>query len=408
MNRLFLLYSLCLLSFYSLFVHGFDLRVDNVKASLRDLPFKENINNAYDSAMAYKDYLRNKVEEVTINELEITGGKRLEILCSIDDYFYYLIHYLPTPLKTYILAHFDEQYPLHHRYSSFEERNEQFYLTIKALPPTIKKKAVVAKKELQNYLSTKPVTELKGIMDEYSSLWDSYINGDIKEQLVLTRKEVCDRLSTHRQSLQEYIDQGKIVKKLFGNPEQEQHHPQEMILQHWMGDMKRLVNLTIMQQKALKEWNHKVETGFLEAVTTLGPLRRLAEEMYDDAMNKTLESLVALEKKQVEGLAGWVNMSLASLNELDGYIASLPFSTTPDAVDKVKSKTDLIFTRCHNYLDDMKIVGDSMKALSTIQKVWSSAQKELDYSRWQWKYWVDLWNEQGVQAITHLFDDTIY
>ncbi|SAM08592.1 hypothetical protein [Absidia glauca] len=411
MNRLLLIYSICLLYVYSSFVHGYDLTLDGLQTTIQELSFKEYIHTAYDSALLYRDYLRNKVEEVTINELEKTNGSRLPILCSTDDYFYYLVRYLPSPMKTYVLDRYDERYPSQHRYSTSEERNEQFYLTIKGLPPTIKDKAVVAKDELQSYLSAAPDTGLYDMIDEYSFKWDHYIDSDIKTHLTATRKDLVDKLTTHRKMLQEYIDQGNVVVELFGNPEpvdqdKHQHHPYETTHHLWMGESERLSLLMNDQQKAYKQWHQTVELGFLDAVTTLGPLRRLAEEMFDDAMNKTLEALTTLQTTQVEGLAGWINLSMDSVDKLDRHLASLPLTTTPAAVDQMKREIDNVFARCTQFLDQIKVAADSQKTISSIGKIWSNARKELTYSRWQWKYWVNLWNEEGLNVILRLFSPT--
>lgn len=382
--------------------------MDGLQATIQELSLKEHIGTAYDSAVLYRNYLRNKIEEVTINELEKTNGKRLPILCSTDDYFYYLVHYLPSPMKTYALNRYDERYPSHHRYSTSEERNEQFYLTIKGLPPTIKDKAVAAKDELQSYLSAAPDTGLYDMIDEYTFKWDQYIDSDIKVPLAAARKDLISRLATHRKLLQEYIDQGNVVVELFGNPEpvgqdKHHHHPYETTHHLWMGNTERLSLSVIDQQRAYKQWHHTVELGFLDAVTTLGPLRRLAEEMFDDAMNSTLEALTSLETKQLEGLTGWINLSMDSVDKLDRHLASLPLTTTPAAVDEMRREIDDLFTRCNRFVDQIKVTVDAKKTLSSIDKTWSNARKELTYSRWQWKYWANLWNEEGLNAIIRLF-----
>jgi hypothetical protein len=314
-------------------------------------------------------------------------------------------------MKTYVLDRYDERYPSQHRYSTSEERNEQFYLTINGLPPTIKDKAVVAKDELQSYLSAAPDNGLYDMIDEYSFKWDHYIDSDIKTHLAATRKDLVDRLTTHRKMLQEYIDQGNVVVELFGNPEpidqdKHQHHPYEATHHLWMGDSGRLSLLMIDQEKAYKQWHQTVELGFLDAVTTLGPLRRLAEEMFDDAMNKTVEALTSLQTTQVEGLAGWINLNMDSIDKLDRHLASLPLTTTPAAVDEMKREIDNVFARCTRFLDQIKVAADAKKAISSIGKIWSNARKELTYSRWQWKYWVNLWNEEGLNVILRLFSPT--
>ncbi|ORZ25596.1 hypothetical protein BCR42DRAFT_400515 [Absidia repens] len=401
MNKI-LFYITYFLSIFVPLAYSYEFSVEGLKTSLQDFSAKIPFNATYETVLEYRDYLRHKVDEVNLNELQTTGGKRLPTLCSNDDYYYYFIRFIPSPLKSFVFNEVDDQKPFHLRHTS-EERHEEFYHTIKALPPAIHDRAVTAKNELGHYVSQVPSSGIHSINDQYSNIWNAYID-EMKDHFGKIKKDMDGAFNDHQQKLLEYIDQGLVVMELFDSVSNENKHLiYHDIYEQWVADKQRLEDILKQQQRSYNQWQNKIESGFLDSATTLGPLRQLAEDMYDNAMNGTIDLLDALMMKNRNKLADWSSLSRTSFQQLESIILSLPTTTTVDQLDEAKKDTSSILVRLDSVLNEMKSDGGAKTLVSAIDSIWYRARNELIYSRWQWKYWMDLWNEKGVYSIISFF-----
>ncbi|CAO3597528.1 unnamed protein product [Absidia cylindrospora] len=331
-NIFYITYFLCV---FVPFAHSYEFSIEALKTSLQDFSAKIPFNNTYEAVLEYHDYLRHKVDEVKLNELQITGGKRLPTLCSNDDYYYYFIRYIPTPLKSFVFNQDDDQLPFHSRHTS-EERHEQFYHTIKALPPAIHDQAVTAKHELEHYISQVPSSGIHSINDQYRNTWNAYID-EMKDHFGKIKKDMDSTFNDHQQKLLEYIGQGLVVMELFDIVSNENKH---------------LIYHDIYEQ---------IEAGFLDTATTLGPLRQLAEDMYDNAMNGTIDLLDTLMMKNQNQLADWNSLSRTSFQQLESIILSLPTTTTLDQFNEVKKDASFTLARLDIALNELKLMGMSRR-----------------------------------------------
>ncbi|KAI8089573.1 uncharacterized protein BX664DRAFT_359112 [Halteromyces radiatus] len=416
-----LLFITCLLSLYYPYTSAYDVSFDGLKAtfdhfSLQDFSLVDTAKTAYQYLITYHDYLLDTVENVNI-ELKENGGKRLPILCSADDYFYHMTHYLPVPIVSLIANKQRHDYGNHHysleqKYTP-EERQRLFATTVNTLPPALRDHATKAKAELEAFLILVPSSGIHLLINQHYTTWIGYLD-TLKSDLHSLRNAVTVSIDSQRQLLQDYIDQDKVemelseTERLIGNNS-------DLglvfdIYRQFSDDKLRMETIRMEQRNGIQQWQQDLESGFLDAVTTLGPLRGLAEEMFSNAMDKTLVEVNSLTAKMYDKLMQWNSLTSPMFQQAKISMATLSTVTTLEELDIIRNEVKQTIDEGEALLDVVKRqqYKSSSHISKTINSIWNKATLELVYSRWQWIYWRDIWRTGGftsvLQSITSLLE----
>ncbi|ORX43074.1 hypothetical protein DM01DRAFT_1350092 [Hesseltinella vesiculosa] len=301
---------------------------------------------------SYLGYLKRQIVNVNVNELQVNHGKRLPILCSLDDYYYVFAHVLPHKLKTIIIERTADL----HTPPDHIGRHELFYHKLHSLPASIQQQALRARFQLEQYLRQVPVP-IDDLLAQHQLAWD---------------------------------DLGHRVQR-FLNLIEEKYHSNDLQtpdLQLAWNDYHSDINTILRQQVAnYDSWKSMTDKGFVQVATTFGPLRQVVEAIYIDALDQSVRALNAFSRQNSDLYLAW----------LDTFWTQVQLTMTDDRQPSTTLSVHEFVQTCQDRLDQITQQRPSLsKVRYDVDQTWRHVVQDISYSRWQWLYWTDLWQQIKV------------
>ncbi|CAO3608983.1 unnamed protein product [Cunninghamella echinulata] len=301
------------------------------------------------------------------------------------------------------------------------ERHQQFHQVIINLPPHLQQDAIEAKEKLSLFISTIPTeTHVHDLIQRHYQEWETY-KEHLKELLKDIRYRLQLQLDTHQIILEE--------KKSIQHQHQLNNHEEKITLDYlfknndhyisakdlylrWSNEKIEIDHIASHQQSMHQEWGSYTDKRFVDNATTLGPLRSLAEAMFDEAKTNTIQSLDHYTLNRKELLLEW---NTYSKTVLDDFMQHSSLSNNNNNNNNNSSSHQHIITTMEDLhqvyeqmMDAIKRCEDALPLLKypketeyDINQVWKRATKELSYTFLQQIYWKDLWERKKLE--TRLF-----